>query len=97
MDEAKRAELHALGRAPSLDEELSPGDYGLELFKMTCALSGERINVMKQHLRNLLTPSTPYFFNTMYDPFADDADFVARTWRSAGYGSRILDRRKPFS
>jgi flavin-dependent dehydrogenase len=27
----------------------------------------------------------------------DDADFVARTWRSAGYGSRILDRRKPFS
>ncbi len=27
----------------------------------------------------------------------DDADAVARVWRSAGYGSRILDRRKPFS
>ena len=27
----------------------------------------------------------------------DDADAVARAWRSAGYGSRILDRRKPFS
>jgi menaquinone-9 beta-reductase len=27
----------------------------------------------------------------------DDADVVARMWRSAGYGSRILDRRKPFS
>ena len=27
----------------------------------------------------------------------DDADAVARMWRSAGYGSRILDRRKPFS
>lgn len=27
----------------------------------------------------------------------EDADWVARVWRSAGYGSRILDRRKPFS
>lgn len=37
----------------------------------------ECVNVMAEHLRNLLTPSTPYFFNTMYDPFAPDADFVA--------------------
>lgn len=28
---------------------------------------------MAGHLRNLLTPSTPYYFNTMYDPFASDA------------------------
>lgn len=27
----------------------------------------------------------------------DDADWVARLWRSAGFGSRMLDRRKPFS
>lgn len=27
----------------------------------------------------------------------DDADLVARAWRVAGLGSRILDRRKPFS
>ncbi len=27
----------------------------------------------------------------------DDADLVARAWRVAGLGSRIVDRRKPFS
>jgi geranylgeranyl reductase family protein len=27
----------------------------------------------------------------------DDADVVARAWRVAGLGSRVLDRRKPFS
>jgi hypothetical protein len=27
----------------------------------------------------------------------DDADWVARAWRFAGAGSRIADRRKPFS
>lgn len=27
----------------------------------------------------------------------DDADWVARVWRTAGLGSRMLDRRKPFS
>ena len=27
----------------------------------------------------------------------EDADLVARAWRMAGMGSRILDRRKPFS
>lgn len=27
----------------------------------------------------------------------DDADWVARVWRTAGTGSRKLDRRKPFS
>jgi hypothetical protein len=26
----------------------------------------------------------------------DDADWVARVWRRAGSGSRVLDRRKPF-
>ena len=27
----------------------------------------------------------------------DDADWTARAWRAAGAGSRLLDRRKPFS
>ena len=27
----------------------------------------------------------------------DDADWTARVWRTAGAGSRLLDRRKPFS
>ena len=31
----------------------------------TDPLSKEKINVMAGHLRNLLTPATPYFFNTM--------------------------------
>ena len=38
--------------------------------------SGESINALQQHIRNLLTPSTPRFFNTLYDPFAEGADFV---------------------
>ena len=31
---------------------------------------------MQQHMFNLLTPSTPYYFNTLYDPFEEGADFV---------------------
>jgi hypothetical protein len=27
----------------------------------------------------------------------DDADWVARVWRSGGLASRLIDRRKPFS
>ncbi len=38
--------------------------------------SGASINALEQHIRNLLTPSTPLFFNTLYDPFAEGADFV---------------------
>ena len=48
-----------------------------DVFTATHPLTKEPINVMAGHLRNLLTPSTPFFFNTMYDPFAPDADFVA--------------------
>eukprot|EP00775_Hariotina_reticulata_P009443 gene9443-9609_t len=36
----------------------------------------EDINALEQHIRNLLTPSTPYFFNTLYDPYREGADFV---------------------
>jgi len=38
--------------------------------------TGEDINALEQHIRNLLTPSTPFFFNTLYDPYAPGADFV---------------------
>ncbi|KAL6584283.1 hypothetical protein OROMI_003572 [Orobanche minor] len=38
--------------------------------------SGREINALAQHIQNLLTPSTPFFFNTLYDPFRDGADFV---------------------
>ncbi len=48
-----------------------------DCFVASDPLTGKPINVMTEHLRSLLTPSTPYFFNTLYDPFAPDADFVA--------------------
>lgn len=38
--------------------------------------SGEDINALQQHIENLLTPSTPLFFNTLYDPYREGADFV---------------------
>ena len=38
--------------------------------------TGEDINALEQHIRNLLTPSTPFFFNTLYDPYAPGSDFV---------------------
>ncbi len=37
---------------------------------------GKLIDALHHHLRNLCTPSTPFFFNTLYDPFAEGADFV---------------------
>ncbi|XP_023526126.1 probable UDP-arabinopyranose mutase 2 [Cucurbita pepo subsp. pepo] len=38
--------------------------------------SGKPINALAQHIKNLLCPSTPFFFNTLYDPYRDGADFV---------------------
>jgi hypothetical protein len=38
--------------------------------------SGRDINVLETHIRNITTPSTPFFFNTLYDPFREGADFV---------------------
>jgi reversibly glycosylated polypeptide/UDP-arabinopyranose mutase len=38
--------------------------------------SGKEINALQQHIKNLLTPSTPTFFNTLYDPYREGADFV---------------------
>ncbi|KAH1031451.1 hypothetical protein J1N35_043625 [Gossypium stocksii] len=38
--------------------------------------SGKEINVLEQHIKNLLTPSTTHFFNTLYDPYKEGVDFV---------------------
>ena len=38
--------------------------------------SGEDINALEQHIKNLLSPSSPFFFNTLYDPYREGADFV---------------------
>lgn len=38
--------------------------------------SGKEINALEQHVKNILSPSTPFFFNTLYDPYRDGADFV---------------------
>jgi hypothetical protein len=27
------------------------------------------INALEQHIKNLLSPATPYIFNTLYDPY----------------------------
>ena len=37
---------------------------------------GEYVNAIEMHVRNLLTPSTPTFFNTVYDPYVRGSDFV---------------------
>ena len=38
--------------------------------------TGAQINALQQHIENLLSPSTPFFFNTLYDPYAPGTDFV---------------------
>lgn len=38
--------------------------------------TGKDIDTLTQHLDNLTKPSTPYFFNTLYDPYREGADFV---------------------
>ncbi|KAL3785395.1 hypothetical protein ACHAWO_013582 [Cyclotella atomus] len=37
---------------------------------------GRKINPLAFHYRNLKTPSTPYMYNTLYDPYQDGSDFV---------------------
>ncbi len=37
---------------------------------------GEVVQLVKEHTYNLSTPATPFFFNTLYDPFRTGADFV---------------------
>ncbi|XP_059665666.1 probable UDP-arabinopyranose mutase 5 [Cornus florida] len=37
---------------------------------------GNLVDVVAQHIANLTTPATPFFFNTLYDPYRKGADFV---------------------
>ncbi|KAK4436071.1 putative UDP-arabinopyranose mutase 5 [Sesamum alatum] len=37
---------------------------------------GELVDAVAQHITNLTTPATPFFFNTLYDPFCKGTDFV---------------------
>ncbi|MED6158501.1 putative UDP-arabinopyranose mutase 5 [Stylosanthes scabra] len=38
--------------------------------------AGNIVDPVAQHIVNLKTPATPFFFNTLYDPFRKGADFV---------------------
>ncbi|CAK8542491.1 unnamed protein product [Lathyrus sativus] len=38
--------------------------------------AGNLVDAVAQHIVNLKTPATPFFFNTLYDPFRKGADFV---------------------
>ncbi|CAF3350950.1 unnamed protein product [Rotaria sp. Silwood1] len=38
--------------------------------------NGNHINALQRHIQNLVTNSTPYFFNTLYDPYREGSDFV---------------------
>ena len=37
---------------------------------------GKKVNAIKEHIRNLMTPSTPFFFNTLHDPYRPGTDVV---------------------
>ncbi|XP_075634923.1 putative UDP-arabinopyranose mutase 5 [Castanea sativa] len=37
---------------------------------------GSLVDIVAQHITNLITPATPFFFNTLYDPYRKGADFV---------------------
>lgn len=38
--------------------------------------NGSLVDIVAQHITNLATPATPFFFNTLYDPFRKGTDFV---------------------
>jgi len=38
--------------------------------------NGVLVDIVAQHITNLATPATPFFFNTLYDPYCKGADFV---------------------
>ena len=38
--------------------------------------NGILVDIVAQHITNLTTPATPFFFNTLYDPYRKGADFV---------------------
>ncbi|CAB4295402.1 unnamed protein product [Prunus armeniaca] len=56
--------------------------------------SGKEINALEQHIKNLLNPSTPLLFNTLYDPYREDADLFRGypfTCQSSRRNTRFVD------
>lgn len=57
--------------------------------------NGDSIDAVAQHITNLTTPATPFFFNTLYDPYCEGADFVRgypfslRTGVDCGFSSGL--------
>jgi reversibly glycosylated polypeptide/UDP-arabinopyranose mutase len=37
---------------------------------------GKLVDAVREHAKNLLNPATPFFFNTVYDPYKAGSDFV---------------------
>ncbi|XP_024967850.1 probable UDP-arabinopyranose mutase 5 [Cynara cardunculus var. scolymus] len=50
----------------SIDDDCSPAKDN----------NGDLVDIVTQHITNLRTPATPFFFNTLYDPYRKGADFV---------------------
>ncbi|KAI3417120.1 uncharacterized protein J3R85_014745 [Psidium guajava] len=50
----------------SIDDDCVPAQDG----------TGNFVDAVTQHIFNLTTPATPFFFNTLYDPYRKGADFV---------------------
>lgn len=38
--------------------------------------NGDFVDIVAGHITNLKTPATPFFFNTLYDPYQNGSDFV---------------------
>eukprot|EP01018_Ginkgo_biloba_P036920 Gb_03487 [translate_table: standard] len=47
------------------------------------------INALEKHIKNPLCPSTPFFFNTLYDPYREGAYFICGYPFSLRYGTLI--------
>lgn len=50
----------------SIDDDCSPAK----------TKDGYLVDIVSQHINNLKTPATPFFFNTLYDPYQKGSDFV---------------------
>jgi hypothetical protein len=68
--------LTSLNSKGSFSHLLESQAYILYSLQVAKDPSGKDINALEQHIKNLLTPSTPFFFNTLYDPYREGADFV---------------------
>ncbi|XXG63416.1 hypothetical protein AAC387_Pa05g1616 [Persea americana] len=53
--------------------------------------SGKDINALEQHIKNLHSPSTPFFFNTLYDPYRDDYDAPTQLVKPLERNKRYVD------